>query len=74
MKNKDSAPKTICDNQVQLETESTALKSFVVGQFFLIKKSIQEIKDPNHEVTNSPQTEVLSQISGVNDNNIPQCC
>ena len=61
MKNKDSAPKTICDNQVQLETESTALKSFVVGQFFLIKKSIQEIKDPNHEVTNSTYVVLLKE-------------
>ena len=46
IKNKDSAPTTPCDNQVPLETEFTALQSFVVEQFFLIKKSLQEIKDP----------------------------
>ena len=46
IKNKDSAPTTPCDNQVPLETELTALKSFALEQFFLIKKSIQEIKDP----------------------------
>ena len=49
-KNKDSAPITPCDNQVpSLETELTALKLFVLEQFFLIKQSIQETKDPNHE-------------------------
>ena len=53
IENKDSAPTTPCDNQVLLETELTALKSFVLEQFFLIKKLIQEIKDPNHEATNS---------------------
>ena len=46
IKNKDSAPTTACDNQVPLETELTALKSFPLEQFFLIKKSIQEIKNP----------------------------
>ena len=59
IKNKDSAPTTPCDNQVTLETELTALKSFVLEQFFLIKKSIQEIKDPNHEVTNSTYVAML---------------
>ena len=53
IKNKDSAPTTPCDNQVPLETESTALKSFVVEQFFLIKKSIHEIKDSDDEAANS---------------------
>ena len=48
-----SAPTTPCDNQVPLETESTALKSFVVEQFFLIKKSIHEIKDSDDEAANS---------------------
>ena len=52
MKNKDSAPTTPCDNQVPLETELTALKSFVLEQLFLIKNSIEEIKDPNHEAAN----------------------
>ena len=52
IKNKDSAPTTPCDNQVPLETELAALKSFVVEQFFLIKKSIK-IKEPNHEAANS---------------------
>ena len=37
IKNKDSARTTPCNNQVPLETELTALKSFVVEQFFLIK-------------------------------------
>ena len=36
-----------------METELTALKSFALEQFFLIKKLIQEIKDPKHEVANS---------------------
>ena len=53
IKNKDSAPTAPCDNQTPLETELAALKSFVVEQFFLIKKSIKEIKDPNHEPANS---------------------
>ena len=52
MKNKGSAPTTPCDNQVPLETELTALKSFVLEQLFLIKKSIEEIEDPNHEAAN----------------------
>ena len=53
IENKDSVPTTPCNNQVPLETELTALKSFVLEQFFLIKKSIQKIKDPNHEAANS---------------------
>ena len=59
IKNKDSAPTTPCDNQVSLETELAALKSFVVEQFFLIKKSIKEIKDPNHEAVNSTYVVML---------------
>ena len=59
IKNKDSAPTTPCDNQVPLETELAALKSFVVEQFFLIKKSIKEIKDPNHEAVNSTYVVML---------------
>ena len=59
IKNKDSAPTTPCDNQVLLETELAALKSFVVEQFFLIKKSIKEIKDPNHEAANSTYVVML---------------
>ena len=47
IENKNSAPTFPCDNQLPLETDLTALKSFVLEQFFLIKKSIQEIKDPN---------------------------
>ena len=39
IENKDSAPTTPCNNQVTLETELTALKSFVLEQFFLIKKT-----------------------------------
>ena len=46
IENKDSAPTTPCDNQVTLETELTALKSFVLEQFFHINKTIKEIKDP----------------------------
>ena len=38
IENKDSAPGTPCDNQVPLETELSALKLFVLEQFFLIKK------------------------------------
>ena len=59
IKNKNSAPTTPCDNQVPLETELAALKSFVVEQFFLIKKSIKEIKDPNHEAANSTYVVML---------------
>ena len=59
IENKDSAPITPCDIQVTLETELTALKSFVLEQFFLIKKAIQEIKDPNHEVANSTYVAML---------------
>ena len=46
IENKDSATTTPCDNQVPLETELTALKLFVLEQFFLIKKSIQDINEP----------------------------
>ena len=53
IENKESAATNLSDNQVPLETELTAPKSFVPEQFFLIKKSIQEIKDPNHEAANS---------------------
>ena len=53
IENEDSAPTTPCDNQVPLETELTALKSFLLEQVFIIKKLIQDIKDPNHEATNS---------------------
>ena len=59
IKNKDSAPVTPYDNQVPLETELTALKSFVMEQFFLIKQSIQETKDPNHEAANSTYVVML---------------
>ena len=59
IENKDSAPTTPYDNHVTMETELTTLKSFVLEQFFLIKKTIQEIKDPNHEVTNSTYVAVL---------------
>ena len=59
IENKDSAPTTPCNNQVTLETELTALKSFVLEQFFLIKKTIQEIKDPNHEAANSTYVAML---------------
>ena len=38
---------TPCRNS--LETELIALKSLVLGQFYLRKKSIQDIKDPNHD-------------------------
>ena len=38
IKSKDSAPTTPCHNQVPLETELAALKSFVVEQFFLVNK------------------------------------
>ena len=51
--NKDWAPTTPCDNQVPLEIELTALKSIVPEQFFVIKKFMQEITDPNHESANS---------------------
>ena len=59
LENKDSAPTTPCDNQVTLETELIALKLFVLEQFFLIKKTIQEIKDPNHKVANSTYVATL---------------
>ena len=42
-----------------METELAARKSFVVEQFFLIKKSIKEIKDPNHEAANSTYVVML---------------
>ena len=66
IKNKDSAPTTPCDNQVPLETELTALKSFVVEQFFLIKKSIQEIKNPNHEAA-TYAVMFMEQIANLNE-------
>ena len=53
MKNKDSSPTTSCDNQDPVETELAALKSFLMEQFFVIKNSIKEIKDLNHEVANT---------------------
>ena len=59
IENKDSAPTTPCDNQVTLETELTALKSFVLKQFFLIRKSIQEISYPYHETVNSTYVAML---------------
>ena len=59
IKNKDSTPTTPCDNQVLLETQLAALKSFVVEQLFLIKKSVKEIKDPNHEAANSTYVVML---------------
>ena len=59
IENADSAPITPCNNQFPLETELAALKSFVLEQFFLIKKSIQEIKDPNHEAANSNYVALL---------------
>ena len=59
IKIKDSAPTTPCDNQVTFEIELTALKSFVLEQFFVIKKTIQEIKDPKHEVANSTYVAML---------------
>ena len=54
IENKDSTPTTPWDNQVPLKTELPAYKLFVLEQLFLIKKSIQQLKDPNHEVANSP--------------------
>ena len=59
VENKDSSPTTPCDNQVPLETELIALKLFVLEQFCLIKKSIHEIKDPNHEAANSTYVAML---------------
>ena len=59
IKNKDSAPTTPYNNQVPLDAELAALKSVVVEQFFLIKKSIKEIKDPNHEAANSTYAVML---------------
>ena len=58
IENKDSAPTTWHD-KVPLETELTALKLFMPEQIFLIKKSIQEIKDPNHEIPNSTYVAML---------------
>ena len=57
--NKDWAPTTPCDNQVPLEIELTALKSIVPEQFFVIKKFMQEITDPNHESANSTYVAML---------------
>ena len=59
IENKVSAPTTPCDNETPLETELTALKSFVLEQFFLIKKSTQEIKDPSLVATNSTYVAML---------------
>ena len=59
MENQDSVPTTPWNNQVPLETELTALNLFALEQFFLIKKSIQEIKDPNHEAANSTYVDML---------------
>ena len=59
IENKDSALTTPCNNQVTLETELTAFTLFVLEHFFLIKKTIQEIKDPNYEVANSTYVAML---------------
>ena len=59
IENIDSAPTTPWNNQFPLETELTALKSFVLEQFFLIKMSIQEIKDPIHEAASSTYVALL---------------
>ena len=68
--NKDSAPTTPYHNQITLETELTALKSFVPEQFFLIKKTIQEIKDPNHEVASLTYVAMLmGQMEYLKDEN-----
>ena len=64
IKNKDSAPTTPYDNQVPLEVELAALKSFVLEQFFLIKKSIKKLKDPNHEAANSTYVVMLREQIG----------
>ena len=61
--NKDSAPTTPCNNQVSLGTKLTAIKSFMLEQFFLIKKSKHEIKDPNHEVANSSYAAMIMEQS-----------
>ena len=75
IKNKDSAPITPWDNQFPLETELTALKSFVEEQFFLIKKSIKEIKDPNHEAANSIYAVMLmEQIEYLKEENKVKNC
>ena len=58
IENKDSAP-TTCHDKVPLKTELTSLKLFMPEQIFLIKKSIQEIKDPNHEIPNSTYVAML---------------
>ena len=44
-----------------MEIELNALKSFVPEQFFLITKSIQEVKDHNHEVSNSTFASLLKE-------------
>ena len=48
---KKSSATTPCRDP--LEAVSTARKSFVLERLYLLKKSIQEIKDPDHETTNS---------------------
>ena len=75
IKNKDSAPTTPWDNQVPLETELTALKLFVEEKFFLIKKSIKEIKDPSHEAANSIYAVTLTeQIEYLKEENKVKNC
>ena len=59
IENNVSTPTTPCDNQFLLETELTALKSFALEPFFLINRSIQEIKYPNNEAANSCQQLML---------------
>ena len=44
-----------------LETKLTALNSFVSEQLFLIKNLMQEIKDPNHEATNTTYIATLTE-------------
>ena len=60
IENKDSAPTTPSNNQVPLETELTALKSFVQEQSFLTKTSTQEIKVHNHLMLLSHETDWVS--------------
>ena len=74
IENKDLALTTPCHDQVPLETELTALKLVALEQFFLIMKSIKEIKDPNHEAASSnyvailiEQTEFLKEENKMNN-------
>ena len=57
-------------NPALLETELTALKSVVLEQFFLIKKSMLQIKEPSHDAASSSYVDMpMEQIDFLKEEN-----